>query len=711
MATKNKPSLKRYTLHFHRFILLPLLFIPTLRHQAIKDDSSPQCRNFAAAFPTSPIGYLTIPKEHHYSTSPVALHSPFRDHSRHVFSIRSNVNHGSESSAVSSLVTSQSTRKTRRQPRKETKKKTPRPNIALYGQWKPSGHLTSRNVAGDIEVIINVGGDGNETSAVNLPPHSLLLRSLTQGETPNLKKGRFVNDDERWMYRYEALCMFHERYGHTCVPFRWGEKRNQWMEKLEEKSIEDDFKEETFYDDEDDNNPIDFDFECEEDDGFESELSSQHTKFDENGTGTQISINNERNRTGSGVIMSSECDEPYLSLELGFWVAQQRHYYKQLMQSNSTKGKRLTPQRIEYLDRLNFIWDIKEARWETQYQRLNEYVKRHGHANVRQNSTLGHWVYKQRYHQRNIEKGVTLDWGDIPEHATRPLSEEEIRRKPELAVDRVIDTPSGGKEYRGMPVSPLTPERKAKLNEIGFVWDARESVWDQKFRELIKYKKEFGTTKVPPSHGSLGVWVKKQREAWRALQSTDKPSGFTYALTPDRIAKLDSINFSWQGHDYTWEEHFQHLLLYIERHNTANAPQSLDTDDYPKLGSWLTIQRTEGRKFERNDAACSLSEERYALLKHAGVQFDPKLEQFLSRVEELKAYRLHHGTLKVKSTHDKSLWSWVRRMTKEYEAYLAQLNVEKSKHNLTRKKKLLLEDEIRRRMLDDIGFREEFVNK
>ncbi len=481
------------------------------------------------------------------------------------------------------------------------------------------------------------------------------------------------------------------------------------MERVEKNSLNEGF-EMGFYDDEDDDNPIDFDFENEEDDIFQCELSSQTTKPEINETGAQISINDERNKTESRVTMSSEYDEPDLNLELGFWVAQQRHYYKQLMQSNSTKGKRLTPQRIEYLNRLNFIWDINEARWETQYQRLKEYVKRHGHANVRQNCTLGHWVYKQRYHQRNIEKGVTLDWKDIPEHAVRPLSEEDIKRKPELAVDRVIDTPSGGKEYRGIPVSPLTPKRKEKLNEIGFIWDARESVWDQKFRELIKYKKEFGTTKVPPSHGSLGVWVKKQREAWRALQKTDNSSVFTYALTPDRIAKLDSINFTWQGHEYTWEQHFQHLLLYIQRHKNANVPQSVDTDDYPKLGSWLSIQRAEGRKFERNHAACSLSEERYALLKNAGVQFDPKLAQFQSRVEELKAYQQQHGTLKVKSTHDKSLWSWVRRMTKEYEAYLALLKEEKSNANSKRKRKLLLEDNVRRRMLDELGFGEELMN-
>ncbi len=216
MANKNNGSLKRRSpLHFHRSILLPLLYINSLRHQCIKYGSSPPCRNFVSAFPST-LGYVKIiPTRCHFETTPLALHNPFGKGSRCSFSFQSNARHESEALAVSSLDISQSTRENRRQPRKETKTKTPRPNIAMYGQWKPTEQLAPRNHAGDIEVIVTFGGDGNETTAPNFPPHSLLLRSLTQGETPNLKKGRFVNDDERWMYRYEALCKFYERYVHA----------------------------------------------------------------------------------------------------------------------------------------------------------------------------------------------------------------------------------------------------------------------------------------------------------------------------------------------------------------------------------------------------------------------------------------------------------------------------------------------------------------
>eukprot|EP00580_Thalassiosira_gravida_P005320 CAMPEP_0201654290 /NCGR_PEP_ID=MMETSP0493-20130528/45421_1 /ASSEMBLY_ACC=CAM_ASM_000838 /TAXON_ID=420259 /ORGANISM="Thalassiosira gravida, Strain GMp14c1" /LENGTH=549 /DNA_ID=CAMNT_0048130843 /DNA_START=350 /DNA_END=2000 /DNA_ORIENTATION=+ len=494
---------------------------------------------------------------------------------------------------------------------------------------------------------------------VTLRRHSLLLRDE--------KKGGFVNDDERWMHRYDDLCRFRERYGHTCVPFaRTGSDAFMKDGVMSEEEVLSLYEEDDEEDDDDGPSPGDV---------------------------------NE--------------NEPDQHLELGYWVAQQRHYYKQRsLHGEYGIGRRLTPDRIDNLNKLGFIWDVKEARWEMQYLALQEFVLDHGHASVTHNSTLGHWCYKQRYHQRNIENGVTVDWACIPEEAYRPISSEVGRDYSILEEDWVIETAAGGKEYKDRPVSPLTAERRAKLDAIGFIWNVREQGWEGQFQSLCKYQQKYKTTKVPLSYGKLGVWVKKQREAWKHQlihgYEYDMTGKCTSALTPERIEKLDSINFLWQGHDYTWEEHYQHLLRYKKEYGHVHVSQKYDVPEkYPKLGSWLTVQRSEGRKFEQNNGDESrLAKEKYDLLQRAGVEWDPLLSQFQSRVEQLRQYQSEYGTLRVKSVH-KSLYSWVRRMTKEYESYVDVIENEKEVGE--ERKRSLLGDDVRRQMLDDLGFREELV--
>jgi hypothetical protein len=61
----------------------------------------------------------------------------------------------------------------------------------------------------------------------------------------------------------------------------------------------------------------------------------------------------------------------------------------------------------------------------------------------------------------------------------------------------------------------LTPERKQKLDELGFVWSLRakriEDHWDQMFKQLLTYKEEHGDCLVPSrweANLKLGKWVR-----------------------------------------------------------------------------------------------------------------------------------------------------------------------------------------------------------
>ena len=113
------------------------------------------------------------------------------------------------------------------------------------------------------------------------------------------------------------------------------------------------------------------------------------------------------------MIVEEEILEPYTRMELGYWVAQQRYYYNHPIYNET----RMTVQRIRFLNKLNFIWNIADAKWDAQYQLLCDFYDKYGHTAVQQSTSLGRWVYKQRYHRLQIERNQTIDKANIPPSA------------------------------------------------------------------------------------------------------------------------------------------------------------------------------------------------------------------------------------------------------------------------------------------------------
>jgi tRNA splicing endonuclease len=56
---------------------------------------------------------------------------------------------------------------------------------------------------------------------------------------------------------------------------------------------------------------------------------------------------------------------------------------------------------------------------------------------------------------------------------------------------------------RGEP-STLNETKIALLNDINFVWDKNQRIWDLRFAELIEFKREFGHVNVPMKYKTLG---------------------------------------------------------------------------------------------------------------------------------------------------------------------------------------------------------------
>lgn len=186
------------------------------------------------------------------------------------------------------------------------------------------------------------------------------------------------------------------------------------------------------------------------------------------------------------------------------WIQTQRRHYE-LYMDNKTSSTFLNADRIAVLDAIDFQWNIRgESFWQKHFDALVAYKREYGDARVprhySKNSKLGEWVTDQR---------------------------RQFKAKSE-----------------GKPTM-LTDERKAQLDELGFIWKVRDRAdWNDRYEQLLEFKKENGHCIVPQHYSrnrALGKWVAKQREQYRFFRE-----GRHSFLTEERIDLLKSINFTWQ---------------------------------------------------------------------------------------------------------------------------------------------------------------------
>jgi superfamily II DNA or RNA helicase len=108
--------------------------------------------------------------------------------------------------------------------------------------------------------------------------------------------------------------------------------------------------------------------------------------------------------------------------------------------------------------------------------------------------------------------------------------------------------------------------------------------WDERFGELKAFKEKHGHCNVPlkwRDNAQLGRWVVKQRSKRAQLSS-------------DRIARLDSLGFSWNTFEDQWEEMYSQLESYKATHGDCDVPQKWA--DNRHLATWVVTQRQAKRK-------------------------------------------------------------------------------------------------------------------
>jgi Helicase associated domain len=132
---------------------------------------------------------------------------------------------------------------------------------------------------------------------------------------------------------------------------------------------------------------------------------------------------------------------------LARWVETQRRQYALRKQNKASK---LTEEKIQLLNELDFVWDPLEVRWMEQYNKLVEYQRLNGQYEMPTNvsdRSLRRWVLLQRQHYRKWKTGDTsklsarrkelldqlgMDWTPPPKTTHNRGKSRKLDRSPEF---------------------------------------------------------------------------------------------------------------------------------------------------------------------------------------------------------------------------------------------------------------------------------------
>mmetsp|Transcript_26831 Transcript_26831/g.46615 ORF Transcript_26831/g.46615 Transcript_26831/m.46615 type:complete len:420 (-) Transcript_26831:334-1593(-) len=200
----------------------------------------------------------------------------------------------------------------------------------------------------------------------------------------------------------------------------------------------------------------------------------------------------------------------------------------------------LTPDRIEALDKIGFVWTIipkeegkfKHSIWEQHYEELKQHHGEHGNCEPINNSRLWNWCDRQRTDNSNT-LGTTVHIGASARKGMGFGEDMKPGKKKRL----ILKQSAYFKE--------VWNKRKAKLDGLGFVWSKKPQrmSWEDRFETLKVYKAEHGHCNVPQHYHlnkPLGKWCNKNRTDYNNYQKEKKSP-----MTLERITLLESIGFQW----------------------------------------------------------------------------------------------------------------------------------------------------------------------
>lgn len=323
---------------------------------------------------------------------------------------------------------------------------------------------------------------------------------------------------------------------------------------------------------------------------------------------------------------------------------------------------------------------IESQDWKVNVGKLEAHYKMHGDFNVAfrkdKDRHLSRWIENIRKYPGKLPVEVRNELIRIGFDFKVSSDWDAVFYKLEAFYQKHGHTniPPGQKQYELLfdwiinqrrAKSLLTTAQIEKLNGLGFDWSLqndRDLRWEEKYQQLISFRKEHGHTKVTygfKENPALGMWVSAQR--YNRTQNK---------LPQERIEKLSAVGFLWKEdvakmkYD-AWEKRYSELLDYQKMHGHIDRLQILK--DHYQLGLWV------GSQLARQDR---ISPDRKQKLDQVGLQWekgDIYEERWQQMYERLRVYKQQHGHCRVKQHEDFKLSVWVHKNKQDKE----RLSIEK----------------------------------
>ena len=197
----------------------------------------------------------------------------------------------------------------------------------------------------------------------------------------------------------------------------------------------------------------------------------------------------------------------------------------------------------------------------------------------------------------------------------------------------------------------LATERIARLRLLGFVLDPQRSEWEEMFAALASFRDTYGHCNVPirwKGNARLASWCVSQRTRFKRK-----------TLSPDRVGRLNQLDFVWDQLEAAWNEMHGALAVYRQLHGDCNVPR--ESSGNAALAVWCSFQRV---RYKSN----SLADERIAALNRMGFIWDTKSTKWEQMFSELAQFKSAHGHCDVPQrwVKNRALAGWCDRQRTTY---------------------------------------------
>jgi superfamily II DNA or RNA helicase len=211
------------------------------------------------------------------------------------------------------------------------------------------------------------------------------------------------------------------------------------------------------------------------------------------------------------------------------WICIQRLYYK--------KGL-LNGKKIEMLNKLDFVWNEREANWNFMYKQLHDYFAKNGHTEI--------------YKDKNIKDKKFINW----------VSTQRTKY-----INNLLDS-----------------EKIDLMNNLNFTWNKFDESWDLMYMLLKEYFKENDNHLVDArliyKEKGLGHWVATQRDNYKKE-----------ILKQSKIDKLNEIDFVWNVIEDQWDLMYNSLVNFVNKNDHSNIPKDYIIDGGGNLKIWVNNQK------------------------------------------------------------------------------------------------------------------------